>query len=116
MLESRAKFFRTGAAECYAAAQAANDSAIKQAYLELAQGWRILTDEVERLISQQWRPRAYSWRSLPDRSLDDFYELRSAGGGRRGTKHAIEHPLLGGRRESAATGSKDVAAARRGRS
>ncbi len=116
MLKSRVDFFRTGAAECHAAAQAAKNPAIKQAYLDLAQGWRLLADEIERLISQQWRPRTYSGHALPRRKLDDFYELRSAGGGGRGTKQAIEHPMLGDRREAAATGGKDAATARRGRS
>jgi hypothetical protein len=116
MLESRVNFFRSGAAECHAAAETAKHPAIKQAYLELAQGWRVLADEIERLISQRWRPGAYSGRPLPRRSLDDFYELRSAGGGGRTINPAIEHPTLGGRRETAATGSEDVTAARRGRS
>ena len=43
---------RTAAAECYAAAQNADDTAIKQAYLELMQGWRVLADEADRLKSR----------------------------------------------------------------
>ncbi len=46
-----ADLFRTAAAECYAAAQNAQDSIIKQAYLELVQGWRVLADEADRLKS-----------------------------------------------------------------
>lgn len=44
--------FQTAAADCYAAAQNAEDLAIKQAYLELTQGWRALADEAVRLRSR----------------------------------------------------------------
>jgi hypothetical protein len=116
MLESRVNFFRTGAADCCAAAQAARDPAIKQAYLELAHGWRILAEGVELLISQHWQPRIYSGRLLPRRSLDDFFELRSAGGDTRGKKYAIEHPRLGGHGKKAPLGRGHVGTARRRRS
>jgi hypothetical protein len=116
MLKSRVDFFRSGAAECHAAAQAAKDPAIKQAYLELARGWGLLVDEIERLISRQWRSRTYSGHALPRRRLDDFYELRSASGGERSTKTAIEHPMLGDRRETAAAGCENAAAAHLGSS
>jgi hypothetical protein len=43
---------RTAVAECYAAAQNAEDSTIKQAYLELIQAWRVLADEADRLRSR----------------------------------------------------------------
>jgi hypothetical protein len=94
MVRARAEFFRTGVAECYAAAQSVHDSKIKQAYLELAQGWQALADGIEHLGSQIWRPRIYSGRALPHRSLDDFYEFRPAGPTRRHRKHAVEHPAL----------------------
>ena len=64
---------QAGAAECHAAAQSVHDSAIRQAYLELAQAWQALAEEIERLRSQIWRPQIYSGRALPQRSLDDFY-------------------------------------------
>ena len=105
MVRARAEFFRTGVAECYAAAQSVHDSTIKQAYLELAQGWQALADEVDRLSSQVWRPQIYSGRALPHRSLDDFYEFRPAGPTRRDRKHAIEHPALGDRAKAGPAGS-----------
>jgi|GEM_PF-5586921 hypothetical protein len=51
MLVARSDFFRKHAAECYAAAQTAKDAAIKQAYLELAQGWRLLADQIDSFAS-----------------------------------------------------------------
>jgi hypothetical protein len=106
MVRSRVEFFRAGAAACRAAAQSVHDSTIKQAYLELAQGWQALADEIEHLGSQLWRPRIYSGRALPHRSLDDFYEFRPAAPTRRDRKHAIEHPALGGRPEARVAGSE----------
>ena len=94
MARSGIEFFRAAIAECTAAAQSVHDATIRQAYLELAQGWQALADEIERLRSQTWRPRIYSGNALPQRSLDDFYELRTASSTRRGGKHAIEHPTL----------------------
>ena len=101
MARSGIEFFRAAIAECTAAAQSVHDSAIRQAYLELAQGWRALADEIEHLRSQTWRPRIYSGHALPQRSLDDFYELRTASSTRRDGKRAIEHPTLAHRREAA---------------
>ena len=95
-------------AECTAAAQSVHDSAIRQAYLELARGWQALADEIERLRSQTWHPRIYSGNALPRRSLDDFYELRTPSSTRRGGKHAVEHPTLGHRREAALEAIKAV--------
>jgi hypothetical protein len=80
-------------AECTAAAHSVHDSTIRQAYLELARGWQALADEIERLRSQTWRPRIYSGNALPQRSLDDFYELRTPTSTRRGGKHAIRHAI-----------------------
>jgi hypothetical protein len=94
MARSGIEFFRVAIAECTAAAQSVHDTAIRQAYLELARGWQALADEIERLRSQTWRPRIYSGNALPQRSLDDFYELRTPEATRRGGKHAIEHPTL----------------------
>ncbi|HUC49977.1 MAG TPA: hypothetical protein VMA30_11370 [Xanthobacteraceae bacterium] len=94
MARSSAEFFRGRVAECDAAAQSAKDPIIKQAYLELAQGWRALADEIERLRSQVWRPQVYSGHALPRRSLDDFYELRTPQSGKRAVTPALEHPTL----------------------
>jgi hypothetical protein len=47
-----ADVFRARTAECFALAQNADDSTVKQAYLELMQGWRVLADEVDRLTSK----------------------------------------------------------------
>jgi hypothetical protein len=94
MARSGVEFFRAAIAECTEAAQSVHDSAIRQAYLELARGWQALADEIERLRSQTWRPQIYSGHALPQRSLDDFYELRTASSRRRGGKHAVEHPTL----------------------
>jgi hypothetical protein len=52
MLVARSDSFRKHAAECCAAAQTAKDSAIKQAYVELAQGWRLLADQIDSFASQ----------------------------------------------------------------
>jgi hypothetical protein len=106
MARSGIEFFRAAVADCTAAAQSVHDSAIRQAYLELAQGWQALADEIGRLRSQTWRPQIYSGHALPQRSLDDFYELRTASSMQRGGRHAIEHPTLdhpkpGHRRETA---------------
>jgi hypothetical protein len=98
MARAGIEFFRAAIAECTAAAQSVHDSAIRQAYLELTQGWQALADEIERLRSQTWRPRIYSGHALPQRSLGDFYELRTPSSTRRdgkyGGKHAVEHPTL----------------------
>src|SRR5215467_3289211 len=94
MARSGIEFFRAAIAECTAAAQSVHDSAIRQAYLELARGWQALAEEIEHLRSQTWRPQIYSGHALPQRSLDDFYELRTATSTRRGGKHAVEHPTL----------------------
>jgi hypothetical protein len=116
MVRSSAEFFRTGVAECFAAAQSARDPIIKQAYLELAQGWRALADEIERLRSQIWRPQIYSGHALPQRSLDDFYELRTPQPRERATAPALEHPMLTDRRDSTAKRrGAPLAPARRGR-
>jgi hypothetical protein len=105
MARSGIEFFRAAIAECTAAAQSVHDSAIRRAYLELAQGWQALADEIEHLRSQTWRPRIYSGHALPQRSLDDFYELRTPSStrqdGKYDGKHAIEHPTLAHRREMA---------------
>jgi hypothetical protein len=103
MHRSRAEFFRNCIAQCHAAAQNARDPAIKQAYLELAQAWQVLADEVAHLRAQKWRPQIYNGH-LRQRSLDDFYELRTADSNRRATKHAVEHPTLGREGDAAATG------------
>jgi hypothetical protein len=42
--------FRASAAECHAAAQAAQDSTVRQTYLELMQAWRHLAEEADRLM------------------------------------------------------------------
>lgn len=101
MARSGIEFFRAAIAECTAAAQSVHDSAIRQAYLELARGWQALADEIEHLRSQTWRPQIYSGHALPQRSLDDFYELRTSAPTQRGRKHAVEHPTLGQRHEAA---------------
>jgi hypothetical protein len=98
------EFFRAAVAECFAAAQSAKDQAIKQAYLELARGWQAVADEIERLRSQMPPPQIYSGHALPQRSLDDFYELRTAQSGHGAVPPAVEHPLLGEGGDSAATG------------
>jgi hypothetical protein len=108
MARSGLEFFRAAIAECTAAAQSVHDSAIRRAYLELVQGWQALADEIEHLRSQTQRPQIYSGHALPQRSLDDFYELRTANSTPRGGKHAIEHPrldhpTLGHRRDTALT-------------
>ena len=112
MARASVEFFRASIAECKAAAQAVHDSAIKQAYLELAQGWQALAEEIEHLRSQTWRPQIYSGHALPQRSLDDFYELRTATPTRRGGKHAVEHPTLH-RREAALAAIEAVLEKRR---
>jgi hypothetical protein len=61
--------FRTAAAECFASAENADDSTVKQAYLELMQGWRVLADEADRL------------RSKPSDRHEPSYRLR------RGSRH-----------------------------
>src|SRR5262249_4210081 len=48
-MKLRADLFRAGAAECYATAQKVKTLEVSRAYLELAQGWRELPDEIERL-------------------------------------------------------------------
>ena len=98
------EFFRAAVAECFAAAQSAKDQAIKQAYLELARGWQALADEIEHLRSQMRQPEIYSGLALPQRSLDDFYEMRPAQSGQLAAMPAVEHPTLGDRDDSAATG------------
>lgn len=102
------EFFRAAVAECYAAAQSAKDQAIKQAYLELARGWQALADEIEHLRSQMRQPKIYGGHALPQRSLDDFYELRPAQSDQGAARSsaampAVEHPTLGDRGDSAAT-------------
>jgi hypothetical protein len=97
------EFFRAAVAECFAAAQSAKDQAIKQAYLELARGWQALADEIEHLRSQMRQPKIYGGFALPQRSLDDFYELRTPQSGQRAAMPAAEHPMLGDRGDSAAT-------------
>jgi hypothetical protein len=122
MARSSIEFFRAAIAECTAAAQSVHDSAIRQAYLELARGWQALADEIERLRSQNWRPQIYSGHALPQRSLDDFYELRTPSSTRQDRKHsgkhAVEHPTLeqptvGRRREAALAAIEAVLAKRR---
>jgi hypothetical protein len=107
MVRSSAEFFRTAVAECDAAAQFAKDPIIKQAYLDLAQGWRALADEIERLRSQVGRPQIYSGHALPQRSLDDFYELRTPQSGKRAATPALEHPTLDDRPNAAAKGRRE---------
>ena len=98
MARSSIEFFRAAIAECTTAAHSVHDSAIRQAYLELARGWQALADEIEHLRSQTWRPQICSGLALPQRSLDDFYELRTAASmrldGKHAGKHAAEHPTL----------------------
>jgi hypothetical protein len=102
MHRSRAEFFRNCVAQCQAAAETAKDPAIKQAYLELMQAWQVLAAEIERLRTQILRREVYSG-ALPQRSLDDFYELRPAETDRRqARRHAIEHPTLGGSGDASA--------------
>ncbi len=48
-MELRADLFRASADECHAAAQKVETLEVRQAYLELTQGWRELADESERL-------------------------------------------------------------------
>lgn len=48
-------------------------------------------------------PKIYSGLALPQRSLDDFYELRTPQSGERAAIPAVEHPMLGERGDSAAT-------------
>ena len=48
-MQLRADLFRASAAECYATAQKIETLEVRQAYLELTQGWRELADEIERL-------------------------------------------------------------------
>jgi len=52
-MKLRADLFRAIAAECYAAAQKVKTLEVRQAYLELTQGWRELADEIERLDRNQ---------------------------------------------------------------
>jgi hypothetical protein len=122
MARSGVEFFRAAIAECTEAAQSVHDSAIRQAYLELAQAWQALADEIERLRAQTWRPQIYSGHALPQRSLDDFYELRTPSStrqeGKYGGKHAVEHPTLeqptvGHRREAALAAIEAVLEKRR---
>jgi hypothetical protein len=112
MARAGIEFFRAAIAECTAAAQSVHDSAIRQAYLELARGWQALADEIEHLRSQTWRPQIYSGHALPQRSLDDFYELRTPTSTQQGRKHAVEHPALG-RREAALAAIEDILQKRR---
>jgi hypothetical protein len=70
-LKARTDFFLAAAAECRAAAQSARDSAIKQAYLELAQGWHALADQME------------SFRSRTFAGAKSDAALRRKGGGYR---------------------------------
>jgi hypothetical protein len=52
-MKLRADLFRAIAAECYATAQKVKTLEVRQAYLELTQGWRELADEIERLDRNQ---------------------------------------------------------------
>ncbi len=108
MARSNAELFRTEVAACYAAAQAARDVIIRQAYLELARGWQAVAEEIERLRAQNWRPQIFNGRALPQRSLDDFYELRPAqsreGAAKEPASPAVEHPTLGDQRDPGAKG------------
>jgi hypothetical protein len=122
MARSGIEFFRAAIAECTAAAHSVHDSAIRQAYLELAQAWQALADEIERLRSQNWRRQIYSGHALPQRSLVDFYELRTASSTRQDRKHAgkhaVGHPTLdqptpGQRREAAQAAIEAVLEKRR---
>jgi hypothetical protein len=80
------------------------------------QGWQALADEIEHLRSQTLRPRIYSGHALPRRSLDDFYELRTASSTRQDSKHAgkhaVEHPALGRHRDAARTAAELISAKR----
>jgi hypothetical protein len=53
---------------------------------------------------------------LPRRSLDDFYELRTASSTRQDSKHAgkhaVEHPALGRHRDEARTAAELISAKR----
>jgi|HubBroStandDraft_5_1064220.scaffolds.fasta_scaffold1777383_1 hypothetical protein len=82
MLESRVEFFRTNGAECCTAAETVKYRAIKQAYLELAQGWRVLADMSERFGWQAEAAKPYRIRALPHRALDEFYDLSADRDGR----------------------------------
>jgi hypothetical protein len=104
MTTSRIEFFRHCVTACDAAAGSANDPAIKRAYLELGRAWQALADELEHLRSQNWHPKPYSGHALPHRSIEDFYEMRTAQSDKRAAKPAVEHPTLNRRDTAAGTG------------
>lgn len=121
MAPSNAELFRTEVTACYAAAQSARDAIIKHAYLELARGWQAIAEEIERLRDQNWRPQIFNGRALPQRSLDDFYELRTAqsreGVAKQPARPAVEHPTLGDQHDPSAKGHVGLSRRRgRGRS